>query len=1098
MGFYLYTGNDLEQLADKILCQKLLSKPLSDPFSKERIVVQSRGMAAWLKQHIATNMNICANVDFPFLNKFITEILETSLPENEKPDPKLFSTEIMTWRIYSLLENELNDYPELYIYLQGASKELKQFQLSEKIAETFDQYLIYRPEMIINWENSVILDNKNTWQAKIWHKLANDYTSTAKGYQNFINNSNLTKIPYERIILFGISYMPLIFLDFFKKLGDSGISDVHFFYLNPSKDDWYFNLSEKQIDKYLSKSLSLKNLTEEELYLNNDGNTLLSSYGQAGREFFGAVLNATNGSYEDLFSDFSTDTVLGALQNNILLNNKAESQYSVPDSKKDVSIGIHNCHSRTREVEILYDNILNYIEKTPGTQPRDIIVMSPDISEYASTIKSVFDSRNRELCSERNPLPFSLSDVNIALHSKIIKSFFDILNLNFTKFKMTEIMDILETKAIYQTFNIDDSELDHIRKWIIESGMRWGIDSEHRKQLKLPEFNENSISFAFDRMLLGYALEDNGELYTESIIPYDEIELSTSPLLGNFSCFMQNLIQVKDLIAESSTISTWVENLNQILDTFFSDDNNSYKEIVRIRTVINSLNEIESLTGFNEKISFDIIKYYLTQKAGSEKIFEGFLRGKVTFCTMQPMRTVPAKVICLLGMNEGAFPREERKVGFNIMDKNIRFCDKSKTLEDRYIFLESLLAAKSAFYISYIGNDNKTNEPSQPSIVVCELLDYLKSTYGKDIDKTLLYNERLHGFSEKYLDHTNEKHFTYSPSNLSAAKTLRETPKKRLFGGSLIENSELNTDSITLNDLISFYKNPCKYFITKSLSARFNINDSDIIEETEPIETNPLERYLLNKKIVKAVIENRESNKIYERMQKECALPIGNFGKIRFAEQDKLIRDMFNKVNKNFNNQSMNELINDAQQFNFDVKISNCILTCELDFVQIDSHQFFLDPGKINGKRLLEAWLRHIALCSQYPATTYCLFRDKNSKNKSKSFLFTPIDSITAKQKLSELIDIFNLGAKTPIPFFPNTSFAYAEAEKNKLEKAEGMFNSNDYNQGEDSDFYTKLCFDKTLFDKTLFENNFLEEFKSLSKTVFLHFWKEEKEEGKE
>ena len=679
---------------------------------------------------------------------------------------------------------------------------------------------------------------------------------------------------------------------------------------------------------------------------------------------------------------------------------------------------------------------------------------------------------------------------------------------------MTDIMDILETKAVYQAFGIEDNELDHIRKWVIESGMRWGIDAEHRSQLNLPGFYENSISFAFDRMLLGYSMEDNGESYLDKIIPYDEIELSTSPLLGKFSYFMETLTQVKDLISKPDTIHKWVSKLNQILDKFFTDDNTSYKEIVRIRKIIDSLSEIGTQTNFDKKISFEIIKYYLSQKAGSEKVFEGFLRGKITFCTMQPMRTVPAKVICLLGMNEGAFPREERKVGFNIMDKNIRFCDKSKTLEDRFIFLESLLAAKSSLYISYIGNDDKTNETSQPSIVVCELMDYLKSIYGKSIEQSILINERLHGFSEIYLNNSEQNHFTYLQSNLTAAETLRNKAKKRLFAGSKIENCEFDYEEINLSNIITFYKNPCKYFITKSLSARFNINDTDIIEDTEPIDTNPLERYMINKKIIHALIEDKPTHSIYERMVKESSIPIGNFGKIRFNEQDKLIRDVFKKVNKVFSNKTMKELLENTKQFNFDIKLKmlktiefsnnqalklnsklpakqikintlgyNCTLNCELDFVQINSHQFCFDPGNFNGKRAIESWLKHLAVCSQFPCPSYCLFKDKAKYLK-------PIESSIAIKKLTELIEIFNAGLKTPIPFLPKTSYAYAEAEKKKLEKTEKTFFSDDYNQGEDSDFYTKLCFDKTIFEGVLFE-----EFKLHSKNVFSHYWKDEKED---
>jgi len=247
------------------------------------------------------------------------------------------------------------------------------------------------------------------------------------------------------------------------------------------------------------------------------------------------------------------------------------------------------------------------------------------------------------------------------------------------------------------------------------------------------------------------------------------------------------------------------------------------------------------------------------------------------------------------------------------------------------------------------------------------------------------------------------------------------------------------------------------------------------------LETDTLERYLITKKIIEAMIEDKPTESIYERMAKECSLPVGNFGKIRFREQDKLIRDMFNKLYKVFNNRSMKELLENTEQFSFDVKINNCTLNCELNFVQMRSHQFCFDAGKFNGKRAIEIWLKHLALCCEFPCVSYCLFRDK-------AVLLNPVEISDAKEKLNMLANIFMTGLKTPIPFLPQTSFEYAKAENEKLEKAKNAFFSDDYNQREDRDFYIKLC-----FDETIFENNLVEEFKTLSKTVFLNYWKDEK-----
>ena len=540
------------------------------------------------------------------------------------------------------MKKNADEFPELHSYLYDANADLKRYQLSEKISETFDQYVIYRPEMILSWEQSPSDYNSQNWQAKLWNKLVQNCISPVNGFYNYIHSATPCNFDNERVIIFGISYMPLLFLDFFKKLGQSTNTDVHFIYLNPCQGNWYYNLTDKQVDKYLSKSTALADIQEEELIM-LQGNKLLSNYGQAGREFFGAVLNITEGNYDEDFSDIGVDSLLHSIQSDIL-NNCSDSAEEYKYSISDNSIKIHSCHSKTREVETLYDNLLNYIEGDQDIQPRDIFVMAPDISAYAPIIKSVFNSKNNELDSNRQLLPFSLSDVNVEMASKIIKSFFDILNLNYSKFKITEILDILETTAIHEAFEISSDELDIIRKWVVESGMKWGIDDHHRAELGLPSFYENSIQFALDRMLLGYAIEVKEECFCNEKVPYNEIELSNSLLLGKFSAFLESLIKVKELVSESDTLENWISKLHYILNNFFIDNNESYREILGIRKVIDSISDIYEHIGYDSILSFDVIKYYFSQKVGNEKMFEGFLRGKITFCTNAADASCPGKI----------------------------------------------------------------------------------------------------------------------------------------------------------------------------------------------------------------------------------------------------------------------------------------------------------------------------------------------------------------------------------------------------------------------------------------------------------------------
>ena len=175
-GLRLFTGNRLEVLADKL--DSLLSVPLSHPLATEVIVVQSRGMERWLSMEIARRLGICANIRLPFPKAFVRDAFASVL--DDMPAEDSFNPELMTWKIMKHLPSFLNhpDFQQINSYLreteaaapafhaegdpgviQSVLEEsfpdhgrlLKRFQLAQRIAYLFDQYLIFRPDMMVAW-----------------------------------------------------------------------------------------------------------------------------------------------------------------------------------------------------------------------------------------------------------------------------------------------------------------------------------------------------------------------------------------------------------------------------------------------------------------------------------------------------------------------------------------------------------------------------------------------------------------------------------------------------------------------------------------------------------------------------------------------------------------------------------------------------------------------------------------------------------------------------------------------------------------------------------------------------------------------------------
>ena len=1079
MGFYLYTGNKLEVLAEKVLCNSLLSTPLSDPLKKEKIIVQNQGMAAWLKLQIAKYRPICANMEFPFLNSFINEILTTTLPQNIQPDNEYFLPDTLTWRLFELLSDKKDDYPELSSYIRGGNIEIKQYQLAERIAHSFDQYEIFRPDLLIQWKKSIIQKKENEWQAVLWKELTQNKISRSEGFLNFFKSADLTKIDCERIFIFGITTMPALYLDFFQKLGSSSSLDIHFFYLTPCQENWKYTFSNRE-EANIVRKLAVNNSYNEEFFIDK-GNPLLGTFGRVGREFFSTMLEVTDYNDNDNFMEPSTNTMLGLIQYNVLTNTPVDYKIKHNINKNDKSIQIHNCHNQMREIEILYDNLLDIIRTDITIQPRDIIVITPDISGYAPFIKSVFDRKNFETDKIQATLPYSLSDVKVAKNSKIINTFFNILGLKNSKFKVSEILDILETEAVRDAFEIEDKELDYVRKWIKESGMRWGINSEHRTELQLPGFSENSLENGIKRLMLGFAMEDDNSIYQNSIIPYDDIEISNAELLGKLSRFLQSLFKLRNTLSAINTIENWNKQLNEIVDFYFINNNDTFRDISLLRKAFNNLEKTALNADLNKLVSLDIIKIYLLKTIDTESINEGFLRGKITFCTMLPMRSIPAKTICMLGINDGEFPRQERKLGFNIIDKDIRICDRSKRYEDRYIFLESILAAKNILYISYIGQNDKSNDTSPPAAPICELIDHITQLFDNNVTDNIVTEHKLQAFNRLYFQNKSLKLFSYSETDCRAAKTLTVKQVKRLiFKESDIPESK-KVKNITLDELIYFFKNPCKSLLTKTMNISIYTDDSLIPSDTEPLELDGLEHYSINQDIINSLLENTDKDDLYLRLKLTDRLPIGHEGVNVFNKNYGNVIELFNKSKKGL--KSPKELLENSASRYFELNVDCTVLSGKLNNINSEDQQVYFQVAGKSGKRILEAWIRHLVFTAASLGDTTFSFIGK-SADKLHAEKYSGMSQKEALEILTEIIKIYKEGSVHPLPFFPNTSYTYAAAKKKKLSNTKKTFVGDNHQNGEIEDPYIKLCFDENILNT--------DEFDYYARTLFSKYWMDE------
>ena len=697
-GLRLFTSNRLEILAGKLA--ELLRPPLPSPLESEIVLVQSKGMERWVSMELARHHGICANYKFPFPNRFVYGVFREVIPDLPEISP--FDPWVMTWKIMGLLPSCLKrDGFQACGFTSGDDpSSLKRFQLSGRIANLFDQYLVFRPEMILDWEKS----KEGDWQVILWRQLAkgNEKRHLAALQKVFLerpqkNSLDLKNLP-TRISVFGISALPPFHMKILSVL--SGFIEVNLFLMNPCQEFWADIVSGREM-KRIEEKLKKGNKVPRDLPLEK-GNSLLASMGALGRDFFSQIFDLGcdgHGSFHGGFVDPGEKSLLHAIQSDILNLRERSADVRSKISESDDSIQIHSCHSPMREIEVLQDRLLAMFEADPALRPGDILVMTPDIETYAPYIQAAFSLP----VDDPRRVPFSIADRGVRMESQVIDAFFNLLDLQGSRLGASQVMGILESPLVQKRFGLSEADLELIHGWVRETGIRWGIDGESRSELGLPGFQENTWRAGMERMLLGYAMPDQDGQMFMGILPYDRIEGGEASILGNFLGFVEKLFKSVKELDELRTLEEWSGFLAALFEEFFLPDEETARDVKVIRLTLHDLGSKQAFSDFNEKIRLDVIKAYLKTFLESEGFGFGFLTGGVTFCALLPMRSIPSKVICLAGMNDNDYPRQTKSLGFDLMAKNPKPGDRSRRNDDRYLFLEALLSARERLYISYVG-----------------------------------------------------------------------------------------------------------------------------------------------------------------------------------------------------------------------------------------------------------------------------------------------------------------------------------------------------------------------------------------------------------
>jgi exodeoxyribonuclease V gamma subunit len=946
-GFIVLHGNRSEDLAQTLITW-LGGHPLA-PLEEEVILVQSSGMAEWFKMALAQQSGVCsaARVELPgrFVWRAYRQVLGAQAVPRESPLDKL----PMTWRLMQVLPGLLAqpEFAPMARYLQAQAPsaspmapsladDTRLLQLASQLADLFDQYQNYRTDWLQAWAagrdelsnpagQAQPLAEDQRWQPALWRAVVGTLTPAQRsatrpdlhrqvldklqGGEDFAG-----RVP-RRLVVFGMSHIPGAMLEMLAALAPH--SQVILAVPNPCRFYWGDIMEGRELFKIARRrhpnrqALSAPPALED---MHMHAHPLLAAWGRQGRDFVRQLdafddAVATAQAFPllkiDLF-DEATETadtpMLTRVQQRIRdLEPLGVRHDDAPLATDDRSVVFHVAHSPVRELEVLHDQLLAMLagtrqtgqkgQKTP-LNPRDIVVMVPDVQSMAPAIRAVFGQYPRH---DKRFIPFDIADLSAKSSSPVIQSVEWLLGLPVHRCGLSELVDLLEVPAVAQRFGIDAEKRPQLTQWMAGAGIRWGLHAEQRAQLDLAACgDQNSAWFGLQRMLLGYAAGDMHDVPHaqgwQGTEPYAEVGGLDAELAGGLAHLLQTLSEWWLHTQRVATPEAWREHAQWLLAALFkAADEVDTQALTALQDGLSHWLRACEQAGFAQEVGLAALRQGWMDALQVPSLEQRFRAGGVTFCTLMPMRAIPFEVVCLLGMNDGDYPRRTQRSDFDLMGQRGMFRpgDRSRQHDDRQLMLEALLSARRALYVSWTGHSVRDNSEQPPSVLVSQLRDYIASAWGDEAVKVRTTSHPLQPFNRRYFE-AGSPLLTYAREwrSVHDAQSAAGQPSDTV----LPEGAPDTRAPLDQERLVRFLRNPVKAFFKERFGVSF-WSPEDEPGDTEAFGFDGLENYQLIQSQIQhwpaptaCAALDEGINRQLDALQRAGGLPMQGLGQLKKSE----------------------------------------------------------------------------------------------------------------------------------------------------------------------------------------------------------------------
>ncbi|WP_051275368.1 exodeoxyribonuclease V subunit gamma [Aestuariibacter salexigens] len=993
----LYPSNRLEHLA--VLLEAVLNQRQSSVLAADTILVESQGMQHWLNLHLANTQRIAMNMHYPMPTRFIWDCCRRLLGSDAIPQQSPYRREVMTWRIEQIFASQnFQRHPvaePVNRYWQSGSDndgDFKRYQLAVQLADLFEQYMLYRPDWLLGWEQSSELYftelADEAWQSLVWRELVADMPDhpvrlMRRAMQ--VMHDNQHKLP-SRVMVFAINTMAAQNVEFLAAL--SQYIDIHWFYLNPCVDYWGDLVTDRSRAKVLRQQQVSAYLSEQ------NNNRLLANLGQQGKDLFN-LLNEQQtvdiAAFEAPWQADSKDkgSVLHSVQQDIL----SLSQPSHTEKCIDSSIQVVSCHTALREIQVLHDKLLHLLNADPSLKPSDVVVMCPAIEDYAPYVEAVFQTVGGDEREQTGPrLPCSVADRAPLDAEPVVNTFLELLRLPDSRFSVNALLETLRLPEVQKRFGIHSADLDTLHWWLQDAAVHWGLNDSHQASIVGVEQVSGMFSWEWglNRLLTGMMHGDQTSMVGDTaILPH--VEGQHAHLLGQLMQVLECMARHRQRMVAPRSVQEWQQYLLALRDDMFAQVDDE-QGLALITQVIGDFAQTSAEASLEGTLTLSVVRDFLTRHLSKADAGNHFMTGQVTFCSMVPMRSIPFRVVAILGLNDGAFPRLDSVMSIDLMRQTSRRRgDRSRRGDDRYLFLEALISARDMLYLSYQGRHIKDNTERQPSLVLAELQRYLQQGYGwnfsPDASDSQLYQAPIHPFSAD----------NYRGDSPSFDKGWYQTINPDIQAIPEISYIHPLEPEIDVDAMSRCFANPLKYYAQQVLGLYLD-NDAELLDDNEPFDFSYLDRYQVVDRFTHAVLNNEDLDHLRYQVKQSGRMPDSPLS-------DQLLDDW----------QQTAQLLGDALAGTREVRRHVVSIAGH----QLHSHIEWSErgpqlarPGKLRGQDKVALWLHHLIACMQDNGTVMSeyvyLHKEKDSTIPTVCRAsIQPLSSDQAEEYLTDWLDTY-------------------------------------------------------------------------------------------